>query len=201
MRGCTVERGGSGVLGGRRLMTERPRVSSNERRYVERFRPLVLLSGVKRRLCAAVIGGRGWRYDACGVHDWTATDLRSDVSSDATRPIVRARVSGNGRVGALSGSGAGGAVASWRRGGAGRAVPRAPGVLRVLRQGEIPFWKVSYGYRRVVDPDTGRSRIEIFEPEAQGRGGGGVGDAAAGGAAGDRGPAGQAGRAAGRGAA
>lgn len=35
------------------------------------------------------------------------------------------------------------------------------------RAGEIPFWKVSYGYRRVVDPDRGRSRIEVFEPEAQ----------------------------------
>ena len=67
-------------------------------------------------MCAANIGGRGGRYDACGVHDWTATDLRSDVSCNATRPIVQARVSGDGRVGALSGSGAGGAVASRRRG-------------------------------------------------------------------------------------
>jgi site-specific DNA recombinase len=41
------------------------------------------------------------------------------------------------------------------------------GKLYRARAGEIPFWKVSYGYRRVVDPDTGRSRIEIFEPEAQ----------------------------------
>jgi len=41
------------------------------------------------------------------------------------------------------------------------------GKLYRARAGEIPFWKVSYGYRRVVEPDTGRSRIEIFEPEAQ----------------------------------
>jgi site-specific DNA recombinase len=41
------------------------------------------------------------------------------------------------------------------------------GKLYRARAGEIPFWKVSYGYRRVVDPDTGRSRIEIFEPEPQ----------------------------------
>jgi hypothetical protein len=68
---------------------------------------------------------------ASGVHGWTATDL----GSDAWRSIVQTRVSGDGRVGALSGSGAGGVVASWRRGGAGRTVPRAPGVLRVLRQG------------------------------------------------------------------
>ncbi len=41
------------------------------------------------------------------------------------------------------------------------------GKLYRARAGEIPFWKVSYGYRRVVDPDRGRSRIEIFEPEAE----------------------------------
>ena len=41
------------------------------------------------------------------------------------------------------------------------------GKLYRARAGEIPFWKVSYGYRRVVDPDRGRSQIEIFEPEAQ----------------------------------
>ena len=41
------------------------------------------------------------------------------------------------------------------------------GKLYRARAGEIPFWKVSYGHRRVVDPDRGRSRIEIFEPEAQ----------------------------------
>jgi len=41
------------------------------------------------------------------------------------------------------------------------------GKLYRARAGEIPFWKVSYGYRRVVDPDRGRSRIEVFEPEAQ----------------------------------
>ena len=41
------------------------------------------------------------------------------------------------------------------------------GKLYRARAGEIPFWKVSYGYRRVVDPDRGRSRIEILEPEAQ----------------------------------
>ncbi len=41
------------------------------------------------------------------------------------------------------------------------------GKLYRARAGEIPFWKTSYGHRRVVDPDTGRSRIEIFEPEAQ----------------------------------
>src|SRR5204863_7684557 len=33
------------------------------------------------------------------------------------------------------------------------------GKLNRARAGEIPFWKVSYGYRRVVDPDRGRSRI------------------------------------------
>ena len=41
------------------------------------------------------------------------------------------------------------------------------GKLYRARAGEIPFWKVSYGYRRVVDPDRGRSRIEVFEPEAE----------------------------------
>ena len=41
------------------------------------------------------------------------------------------------------------------------------GKLYRARAGEIPFWKTSYGHRRVVDPDTGRSRIEIFEPEAE----------------------------------
>ena len=41
------------------------------------------------------------------------------------------------------------------------------GKLYRARAGEIPFWKTSYGHRRVVDPDTGRSRIEIYEPEAE----------------------------------
>ena len=35
------------------------------------------------------------------------------------------------------------------------------------RAGEIPFWKVSYGHRRVVSTDGAPARIEIFEPEAQ----------------------------------
>ena len=33
--------------------------------------------------------------------------------------------------------------------------------------GEIPFWKTSYGHRRVVPADGGPARIEIFEPEAE----------------------------------
>ena len=41
------------------------------------------------------------------------------------------------------------------------------GKLYRARAGEIPFWKCSYGHRRVVDPDSGRSRIEIYEPEAE----------------------------------
>jgi site-specific DNA recombinase len=41
------------------------------------------------------------------------------------------------------------------------------GKLYRARAGEIPFWKTSYGHRRVVDPDTGRSRIDIYEPEAE----------------------------------
>src|SRR6476619_2467073 len=126
MRGCTVERGGSGVRGGRRLMTGLTMVSSEDRRYVERFGRLNHPSGAVLRLCAAIIDGRGGRYDACGVHDWTGPDLRGEAS----RAIVAARVSGDGRVGALAGSGAGGAVASGGRGCPGRAVSRASGVLR-----------------------------------------------------------------------
>ena len=41
------------------------------------------------------------------------------------------------------------------------------GKLYRARAGEIPFWKTSYGHRRVVDPESGRSRIEIYEPEAE----------------------------------
>jgi site-specific DNA recombinase len=41
------------------------------------------------------------------------------------------------------------------------------GKLYRARAGEIPFWKCSYGHRRVVDRDSGRSRIEIYEPEAE----------------------------------
>ena len=40
------------------------------------------------------------------------------------------------------------------------------GKLYRARAGEIPFWKVSYGHRRVLGTD-GRPRIEIFESEAQ----------------------------------
>ncbi len=41
------------------------------------------------------------------------------------------------------------------------------GKLYRARQGEIPFWKTSYGHRRVVPTDGGPARIEIFEPEAE----------------------------------
>ena len=41
------------------------------------------------------------------------------------------------------------------------------GKLYRARQGEIPFWKTSYGHRRVVPADGGPARIEIFEPEAE----------------------------------
>jgi len=41
------------------------------------------------------------------------------------------------------------------------------GKLYRARAGEIPFWKTSYGHRRVVPAAGGPSRIEIFEPEAQ----------------------------------
>jgi site-specific DNA recombinase len=41
------------------------------------------------------------------------------------------------------------------------------GKLYRARQGEIPFWKTSYGHRRVVPGDGGPARIEIVEPEAE----------------------------------
>ncbi len=41
------------------------------------------------------------------------------------------------------------------------------GKLYRARQGEIPFWKTSYGHRRVVPADGGPARIEVFEQEAE----------------------------------
>ncbi len=41
------------------------------------------------------------------------------------------------------------------------------GKLYRARAGEIPFWKTSYGHRRVVPDGGGPSRIEISEPEAE----------------------------------
>ena len=41
------------------------------------------------------------------------------------------------------------------------------GKLYRARQGEIPFWKTSYGHRRVVPGDGGPARIEVFEQEAE----------------------------------
>jgi site-specific DNA recombinase len=41
------------------------------------------------------------------------------------------------------------------------------GKLYRARQGEIPFWKTSYGHRRVVPAGGGPARIEVFEPEAE----------------------------------
>jgi site-specific DNA recombinase len=41
------------------------------------------------------------------------------------------------------------------------------GKLFRARAGEIIFWKVSYGHRRVVSADGGPARVEIFEPEAE----------------------------------
>ena len=41
------------------------------------------------------------------------------------------------------------------------------GKLYRARAGEILFWRISYGYRRVVSGDGGPARVEVFEPEAQ----------------------------------
>ena len=41
------------------------------------------------------------------------------------------------------------------------------GKLYRARQGEIPFWKTSYGHRRVIPAEGGPARIEVFEPEAE----------------------------------
>jgi site-specific DNA recombinase len=41
------------------------------------------------------------------------------------------------------------------------------GKLYRARAGEIVFWKVSYGHRRVVPADGGPARVEIAESEAQ----------------------------------
>lgn len=41
------------------------------------------------------------------------------------------------------------------------------GKLHRARVGDVPFWKMSYGHRRVRSDDGGPARIEIFEPEAQ----------------------------------
>ena len=41
------------------------------------------------------------------------------------------------------------------------------GKLYRARAGEIVFWKVSYGHRRVLSADGGPARVEISEPEAQ----------------------------------
>jgi site-specific DNA recombinase len=41
------------------------------------------------------------------------------------------------------------------------------GKLYRARAGEIIFWKVSYGHRRVLSAGGGPARIEVFEPEAR----------------------------------
>ena len=41
------------------------------------------------------------------------------------------------------------------------------GKLFRARAGEIVFWKVSYGYRRVSRSPSGPARLEIYEPEAE----------------------------------
>lgn len=41
------------------------------------------------------------------------------------------------------------------------------GKLYRARAGEIPFWKMSYGHRRVTPDGGGPARIEVFEPEAE----------------------------------
>ena len=43
------------------------------------------------------------------------------------------------------------------------------GKLYRARAGEIVFWKVSYGHRRVLGAGGEPARIEVFEPEARGR--------------------------------
>jgi site-specific DNA recombinase len=41
------------------------------------------------------------------------------------------------------------------------------GKLYRARAGEVFFWKMSYGHRRVVPDDGGPARVELFEPEAR----------------------------------
>lgn len=41
------------------------------------------------------------------------------------------------------------------------------GKLYRARQGEVFFWKVSYGFRRVVPDGGGPARMEVYEPEAE----------------------------------
>jgi site-specific DNA recombinase len=41
------------------------------------------------------------------------------------------------------------------------------GKLYRARAGEVFFWKMSYGFRRVVPDDGGPARMEVFEPEAR----------------------------------
>jgi site-specific DNA recombinase len=41
------------------------------------------------------------------------------------------------------------------------------GKLYRARAGEVLFWRISYGYRRVVSAEGGPARLEVFEAEAQ----------------------------------
>jgi site-specific DNA recombinase len=58
-----------------------------------------------------------------------------------------------------------GVIAEYERAKIGERYRR--GKLYRARQGEIPFWKTSYGHRRVLPAHGGPARIEIFEPEAE----------------------------------
>src|SRR6266540_343023 len=87
-------------------------------------------------------GSRSCRSGMEGIHGWTASWVWEGVSGD-------------GWLGALSGVGAGGAVACGARGGDRGAVSLAAGVLRLLRQGAGEVRDAARARARSRDGDGG----------------------------------------------
>jgi transposase len=126
-------------------------VSSGKGRAVQRCSPQDSADVRGNGEYVAFIDGQPGRRDRRGGHSWTATDLLGDASRDTSRAIARGRVSGDGRVGALPGAGAGGVVAPGARGGGCRAVRCDPRFFACFDKVQVKYEMLR---AQVVDGQT-----------------------------------------------
>src|SRR5450755_547499 len=163
MSSCIGIPGGAGVLVGGYGARGGLKVSSGKGRVVQRCSPQESADVRGIGDYVAFIDGQPGRHDHRGGHDWTAIPhLLGDASRDTSRAIARGRVSGDGRVGALPGAGAGGVVAPGARGGGCRAVSLRPTLLCLFRQGAGEVRDVARAGGRRADGERGGERARLL---------------------------------------
>ena len=179
--------GGAGVLVGGYGARGELKVSSSKGRAVQRCSPQDSACACGNGGYVVFIDGQTGRFDRCGGRGWTATGFLGDTS----RAVVLGRVSGDDRVRALSGAGAGGVVAPGGGVGGCRAVSLPSAVLCVLRQGAGEVRDVARAGGRWADGERGGEHARVLARGVLCGGGGvrAIGDGGAvGRAAGTAGP-------------